>query len=85
MVCPDLKLYPMKQVAPEPESLHNSKHFPVSSTIILLSLVQLAREECHWAKGLIPWQSLVQSCTHCMLARICVQFKLFSLVRLENL
>ena len=70
MVCPDFELKPMKQVAPEAESLHNSKHLPVSSTIILLSLVQFVREKCHWVKKLITWQSLEQSCTHCILLAI---------------
>ena len=51
----------------------------------MLSLVQLSREECHWVKGLITWQSLKQSCTHSILVGICVDLKLFTLVRLEDL
>ena len=36
-------------------------------------------------KGLVTWQSLQQSCTHSILAGICVDLNLFSFVKLEDL
>ena len=75
----------MQQVVPESEGFHNSKHLSVSSTLVLLSLVQFAREDCDCLKRLVTWQSLQQSCTHSILAGICVDLYLFNIVRLEDL
>ena len=36
-------------------------------------------------EGIFTWQSLEQSCTHCILTGICVDLNLFSLVSLEDL